>query len=223
MDVGELLLWFLVVPAIGYGLAAIWMRWTMRRIAERELGFLRSAGITVRFLVFLTYPATPILFGLIVFVQGLRAPTDTPTDEAVRWLGVAFATSAILPSLSQAWVVVRRRAVAYRGEQFARTLVLTVIPETAILYSLIVALQVLGFAARGPTEPPMSAVEASGLVRACQWALVGSFGAPVAAILANRVPTLQGRSFSRAVIMSVGGEVPMFIGLAMALTTLASV
>jgi len=222
VDVGELLFWFLVVPAIGYGLAAIWMRWTMRRIAEREVGFLRMPGITSRFLVFLTYPSTPILFGIVVYVQLLGAPADAATDSAVRWLGLAFAVSAILTTLSQAWIVVRRRAVAYRGEQFTRTLVLTVIPETAVLFVLIVAIQVSGFLVRGPTEPPVSAAEASGLVGACQWALLGSVGAPLAAFLANRVPTLEGKSFSKAVIMTVGGEVPMLIGLVMAMMTFAT-
>src|SRR3990172_943333 len=115
MDVGELLFWFLVVPAIGYGLAAIWMRWAMRRIAERELGFLRAPGVMSKFLVLLVLPTTPILFGLLVAMFVIDAPTNPLTDRVLRWLGLAFGVAAVLVALSEAWLVVRRRALPYRG------------------------------------------------------------------------------------------------------------
>ncbi len=217
MDVGELLFWFLVVPAFGYGLAAIWMRWTLRRIAERELGFLRQPGITARFLLFLTLPTTTILFGLVVFIVLLEAPSEPVSNGVVRFLGLTFGVAAVLTALSEAWLVVRRRATAYRKDTFSRVLVLAVIPETLILWALVIAIQIVGFVVRRPTEPPLSTVEAEALVRACQYTLVGSIGAPLAAFLANRVPTLEQKSFSRALRMATAGTVVMLVGFVLAI------
>src|SRR5512137_36317 len=110
--VEELLLYFLIVPAVSYGLAAAWMRRTQRKIAERELGFLREPGVLPKSMVFLVIPVTPILFGMILYVMLLRASADPLADSVVRWLGTAFAVAAILTALSEAWIVVRRRATS---------------------------------------------------------------------------------------------------------------
>ena len=162
MPVEELLLYFLLAPAAAYGVAVVWLRWTMRRIAAHELGFLREPGVVPKFLVLLVYPTTPIVFGLVLLIQLQHVPEDSLTTGVVRSFGLAYATVSALTVFSQAWIVVRRGANAYRGASFARVLILTVLPETAIVWILVIGIQVVGILMRSPTEGPLSATESDG-------------------------------------------------------------
>lgn len=193
------------------------MRWTIHRVAERELGFLRAPGVMSRFLVFLVLPTTPIIFGLSVYTFLIDAPGNPLTDQVIRWLGLAYGVAAILTALGEAWLVVRRRALPYRGPEFTRVLVLAVIPETVVLFTLIVAIQAASFIIRGPTEPGLSPQEGEALIRACQFMMFGSVSAPLAAFLSNRVSTLEQKPFSRALLLEVVGEIPVFLALILAL------
>ena len=136
-----------------------------------------------RFLVFLVLPTTPIIFGLSVYTFLIDAPGNPLTDQVIRWLGLAYGVAAILTALGEAWLVVRRRALPYRGPEFTRVLVLAVIPETVVLFTLIVAIQAASFIIRGPTEPGLSPQEGEALIRACQFMMFGSVSATLAKVL----------------------------------------
>ena len=214
MAVEELLLYFLIAPATSYGMAVSWLRWTIRRTAAHEPGFMP------RFLVFLVYPATPIVFGIVLFVQFSRVPGDALTKGVVGSFGLAYATVSALTVFSQAWLVVRRKGTAYRGASFSRVLVLTVLPETAIVWTLTLGIQVVGVLIRGPTEGVLSARKAAGLIRAAYFMLLGSLGAPLAAFLANRSPSLEPGSFQRALLLGIIGAAVIAIGFFLALREL---
>jgi len=219
--VEELLLYFLLAPAAAYGVAVVWLRWTMRRIAAHELGFLREPGVVPKFLVLLVYPTTPIVFGLVLLIQFQQVPEDSLTTGVVRSFGLAYATVSALTVFSQAWIVVRRGANAYRGASFARVLILTVLPETAIVWILVIGIQVVGILMRSPTEGPLSATEADGLTRAVDFFLAGSLGAPLAALLSNQPPSLEPGRFKNALLLGTIGTVIIAIGLFLALREIA--
>jgi F0F1-type ATP synthase membrane subunit c/vacuolar-type H+-ATPase subunit K len=217
----ERLLYFLIIPAIGYGISAIWLRRTMHGIAERQVEFLRDPGVTSKFLLFLVLPSTTVLFGLVVFVLLQDTAPDPVSNRVVQSLGLTFSLAALLTALSETWLISRRGAMAFEGGTFARVLVLAVLPEGVIVYTVMIALSVLGFVIRGPTEPPLSATEADGLIRACQYMAVGCLGAPAAAFLANRVPTLEGKSFVRALALASGGTSLTILALVLAFQEIA--
>ena len=103
MAVEELFLYLLAIPAIGYAAAAFWARRTMRKIAEHQLGFLRDPRTTSRFFVFLALFATPIVFGLVVFIQASQPALETSVSGPVlRIMGWAFSVAAVLTILSEA-------------------------------------------------------------------------------------------------------------------------
>lgn len=220
--VEELLLYFLIVPALAYAGAAAWLRWTMRRIAEHQLGFLRGRETNMRFLVFAAYLSTSIVFGVVIFVQLMRAQESAESDVVIRWLGITYGAASVLTIASQAWIVVRRKATAYR-EYFARVLVLTVLPETTVLFTLVVA-----FLLAGVLRHPLTGGDADALVRACQLMLIGSLGAPLAAFFANRPLSLESEpmklaGFSKAVSFAVFGSAVSALCMALAFLQILTV
>jgi len=212
--VEELLLYFLLLPALGYVIGAVWLRRAMRNIAQRELGFLREPGINVRYLVIAQIFAIPTVFGILLLVQLLGVREGTVKDSVARALGWTFSAAAILTVLSEAWIFVRWRASAFR-ENFARTLVLAVIPESVITFVLIVGIQIVARLGTG------SSTNAESLTRAAQWMLLGSLSAPLGAFLGNRASTLNEKTFGRILIRAVLGEPLAVVCLVLAFLELA--
>ncbi len=222
VGVEELLLYFLVAPAIAYAGGTLAIRVTMRRIAEHQLGFLRERGITQRFLVFAMYLATPIVFGIVIFVRLLRAQTSPENDTALRWIGSAYMVASVLTVASETWIVVRRKAIAFH-EHFARVLTLTVLPETAVLFALIVT-----FFAAPDLARPLTQTGADALARAGQLTLLGALGAPIAAFFANRTPSLNPQpgefaGFGRAVSLAAVGSAWSALCMALAFLQILAV
>jgi len=209
MAVEELVLYFLALPAFGYAIAAVWLRRAMRKIGERELGFLRERGVNSRYLVVVQNFATPTVFGLIVLIQLISVPEGLVKETVGRALGWTFATAAILTVLSQAWIFVRWRAAAFR-ENFAPVLVLALIPESVSVFVLIIAVLIIG---RLRTS---DAAEAEVLVRAARWMLLGSASAPLIAFLSNRSSVLNKKTFGRTLIGAVMGEPLVIVCLVLA-------
>ena len=205
MAVEDLLLYFLIVPALAYAGAAFWVRRTMQKIAEHQLGFLRE-GVNARFLVFSTLFVTPILFGLVVYVTVLPAQVTPVSDPVIRLLGLTYALAAVLTVLSEAWIVVRWKAASYK-EMFARVLVLMVIPETAIVWVLTVATMVVGVLHRSPSDLPLSQTSADRLTLALEFMIVGSFSAPLGSFLSSRQPVLDNQTFRRLLLWEIAATV----------------
>ncbi|TLZ64218.1 MAG: hypothetical protein E6K16_04440 [Methanobacteriota archaeon] len=126
---------------------------------------------------------------------------------------MTFGASAILTVLSEAWIFVRWRASAFR-DNFGRTLVLAVIPETVIVFVLVVAIQIV---TRLRTTSPN---EAEALVRAAEWMLLGSVSAPLIAFLGNRVSVLNEKTFGKAVVWAVLAEPLVIVCLVLAILEL---
>ena len=218
MVVEELLLYFLVVPAMGYAGAAFLVRRTMRMIAEHQLGFLRDTGATSKFFVFLALFATPIVFGLVLFIQASQPALETPVSGPVlRTMGWAYSIAAVLTLLSEAWIVVRWKAASFR-EMFARVLILMVIPEVVIVWSLNISLLVLGVVQHGPAEPPLDQASADALSRSVAIMMVGAFAAPLVAFLVTRFAVLNHQNFRKILLTAVAGIVPAAVCLIIAIT-----
>ncbi len=199
--VEELLLHFLILPALAYAGAAFWVRRTMRRIAERQLGFLRE-GVNARFLVFSALFVTPVVFGLVVFITVLPTQVTPISDPVIRLLGLTYALAVALTVLSEAWIVVRWKAAAYR-EMFVRVLILMVIPEVVVVWLLMVAIIVTGVLQRSASDLPLSQTSADRLTLALEFMIVGSFAAPLGAFLSTRQPVLNDRTFRRLLLWEI--------------------
>jgi len=197
--VEELPLYFVVIPALGYAASLTWLRISMRKIAERQLGFLREPGVNSRFLVMAQLFLFPVLLGLVIFIQLLGVPEGPRQDSVVRSLGFTWGVAAILTALSEASVFVRWRASAFH-ENFAPVLVLAVLPETVILFVFAVAFMTIG-----PLKGTLTQTRADNLISATRWMLVGSLSAPVTAFLANRPRVLDKKSFGRVVAGAATG------------------
>ncbi len=217
MAVEELFVYFLVIPALSYAAGALWVRHTMRKIAERRLGFLREQGANSRFFVYLTLFATPIVFGVVVFIQAIQPMRETPTSDAVlRILGWTFALAAVLTVLSEAWIVVRWKATSF-GDLFARVLILAVIPETVILWVSNIAILGLGNLNRDSTSPPISQGSADALTRSLEIMMIGTLSAPLSAFLSNRQPVLNLTTFRKVLLWAVLGDVLAVLCLILAI------
>lgn len=213
--VEELLLYFLIVPALAYAGAAFWVRRTIRKIAEHQPGFLRE-GVNALFLVFSSLFVTPIVFGLVVFITVLPAQATPVSDPVIRLLGLTFALAAVLTVLSEAWIVVRWKAAAY-GEMFARVLILMVVPETVIVLVLTIAILVVGILHRSPSELPLSQASADRLTSGLEFMIAGSFSAPLGAFLSSRQPVLNAQTFRTLLLREWAATVLAVACLALAL------
>lgn len=221
--VEELLLYFLAAPALAYAGAVLWVRRTMRWIAERELGFLRRPGVLPRFLVFSVLLGVPIVFGLTVFMMALRIPEDANEDAVVRALGGTWALTSILTVLSQAWMVVRRGESSFGGPGFARVLVLCVIPVAVIDFLLVIAFIVVGRVRLPRGGSPLSYASASVLLLAIEYMAIGSVSGPLSAFLSNRVASLEPGRYTRALALGVAGLAPGILAIVLAMAQLGAV
>jgi len=217
----ELVLYFLVAPAIGYFGATFWTRSSMRRVAETRLGFLREPDVTSRFLLFTVLFATPIGFGALLFLGAHGLEILSFSGQVARLQGLTFATAAVLTVMSQAWIVVRRMAVSY-GTDFGKVLILALLP-TSIVVVVIFSIQ-MDYALEGlPRGVPLASPAMDSLVLACAIMGVTSLAAPLVAFLANRVESLEGRGFVNALRLTGSvGYLPV-VGLFIALWELAKI
>jgi hypothetical protein len=216
--VEELFLYLVGVPAIGYAAGALWVRRTMRKIAEHQLGFLRDPGTNPRFFVFLALFATPIVFGLVVFIQASQPFLETRvSDQVLLTLGWTYALAAVLTILSEAWIVVRWKAASFR-EMFSRVLILAVIPETVVVWFLNIATLGVTVINRDSTWPPLGQASADAISRSLEIMMLGAFAAPLAAFLATRPRVLSLQTFRRILLTTVVGIVPAVVCLIAAIT-----
>jgi len=218
--VEELLLYFLAIPALGYAAGALWVRRTMKKIAERQLGFLRETEANSRFFVYLALFATPIVFGLLVFIQAIQPMLETSASNAVlRTLGWTFALAAVLTVLSEAWIVVRWKAASF-GDMFGRVLILAVIPEAVIVWVLNICFLAIGVLNHDSTAPPISQSSADALTRSLAIMMIGTLAAPLSAFLSNRQPVLNVKTFRKVLLWTVPATVLAVVCLILAIREL---
>ena len=220
MAVEELFLYLVGIPAIGYAAGALWVRRTMRKVAEHQLGFLRDPGTTSRFFVFLALFVTPIVFGLVVFAQASQPFLETSvSDQVLRTLGWTYAITAVLTILSEAWIIVRWKAASFR-EMFSRVLILAVIPETVVVWFLNIATLSVAVINRDSTGPPLSQASADAISRSLEIMMLGAFAAPLVAFLTTRPSVLDSETFRRIILWAALGSVPAVVCLVIAITQL---
>ncbi len=220
MSVEEPLLFFLAIPAVAYGLAVVWPLRAMRAAAVQDIGLMRRPEAIGRYLLFTTMFATPVVYGSIMVILLLDVPESPTSNAVIRSLGTMFAVAAALTALSAAWVLARRSAVAY-GVQFGRVLILAVVPQSLIIFALIVAILILG-RLPGPSDLPLGETEARTLTLAAGYMIAGAAGAPLIAVGANREASLEGQGPLRALFRTFPGQALLFLALALSILELRS-
>lgn len=102
MSVEELLLFFLAIPAVAYGLAVLWSRRAMRAAAVQDIGLMRRPEAIGKPLIFSVLFATPLVYGFIVLILLLEVPETSTNNAVLRSLGTMFAAAAVSTALSEA-------------------------------------------------------------------------------------------------------------------------
>ena len=186
--------YFLVTPVISFSGAALWLWLAMRRAATNEVKFLRDSSVNRRYVAYLLIFATSIAFGANLLLLSLSAMqrTNFLFPYVVHAVGWAFAGTVIVTTLSEAAIVVRRTPGAYRTE-FGPTMILAIIPHSAVLFAVIFGLEAINIYGSRPLMPALFGPDIGALL-----VLLGSTGAPLIARLTNAVPTLDLASLRRA-------------------------
>jgi hypothetical protein len=192
----------------------------MRKIAERQLGFLRETPVNSRFFVYLALLATPIVLGTAVFIQAIQPMRETSaTSQVLRTLGSMFALAAGLTVLSEAWIVAHWRESSF-GDTFPIVLVLAVIPEILMFCVLMISSRTLTLMNRDSTQPPISQTSADAIVRSLEIMMIGALGAPLSAFLSSLQPVLSRTTWSKVFLGAVLGTVLVFLSFLLALSEL---
>jgi uncharacterized membrane protein YhaH (DUF805 family) len=102
-------------------------------------------------------------------------------------------------------------------------MVLWVIPLTAVVFALVLDLQILGAMTSTLTDSRVLRTDAvDGVSRALGAFSLGTLGLPVAAVVSRRMRDLSGRGFLRILLVFEAGELPVVLGLAIGLSAIGS-
>jgi hypothetical protein len=152
---------------------------------------------------------------------GIAFPS-APFDLLLRWAGIAYFASSCTTVATQE-LLLRTRLPAASSTDTGRVMVLWIIPMTAVLFALILNLQVLGVmnsALAGTRTLRTDAVD--NVFRALGAFSLGTLGFPVAAFVSRRIRDLSGRGFLRILLVFEAGELPVVLGMAMGLLAIGS-
>ncbi len=227
----EALVFFLVVPLIASvgAIAAGWSAYAnLRSRADSENPGPESLG---RFLVYPAILATPVVFGLVLWILTLpiTAAMDSPAGMGAALAGPLlfdagemFAIVAVVQVVAQAWIA-RARMAQFFTEDFARVQTLLVIPETTTVFALTLVFLVLGHIedmVTGLSFP--TAVSLDSVIFSLGLYEVGSISVLLGAALSNQVEDLKGRGLVRALLRQEIGVVVPILLLAGALLALSN-
>lgn len=203
VGVEEFVVYFLIIPVVANVVGAAWLRLALRRTAKTNTGLLREPSVKRRYFTYLLIFLTTIAFGAVLLLRSLDAMQRADSfffPSIVRAIGRAFAGTVVVTTLSEAWIVVRRRPGAYRAD-FGPSIMLAIIPHSAILFSVVFGLEAIARYSAGPLMPVLDGPYIGSFL-----VLLGSAGAPVIAVLTNAVPALDLPSLRRALRRSWMGS-----------------
>jgi hypothetical protein len=183
------------------------------------------------FAVIVGYGVAPVVLGVVLWIlaqpiarsieAGVAFPS-APFDLLLRWAGIAY-FAASCATLAAQELFLRARFSAAFSEDMGRIMVLWVIPLTAVVFALVLDLQILGAmnsALAGSRVLRTDAVD--GVSRALGTFSLGTLGFPVAAVVSRRMRDLSGRGFLRILLVFEAGELPVVLGLAIGLSAIGS-
>ncbi len=123
------------------------------------------------------------------------------------WSAASFAAVVAVALGAQAWVA-RARMAQFVGADFGRVEPLIVLPETAIIFALVIVFLVLGRIGAildGAALPSPAAIDS--VILALQAFAVSSFALLLGVVLSNQVEMLAGPGFLRALVRGEIGPV----------------
>jgi hypothetical protein len=149
-------------------------------------------------------------------------PSAASLDLVLLWSGIAYLAATYSIVVSQEFLL-RPRFSAIFSPEMGRVLVLHVIPMTGVVFALVLNLQILGAVdAVVNRGSPLTADAVDSTVRALGAFSLGTLGFPVAAIVSKGIRDLSGRGFIRAILLLEAGELPVLLGLVMAISAIGS-
>ena len=224
-------MFFVVGPLLAWGVGS-GLRWRAlgegrRSAASRGLAPPSKGG----FAIWAGYGLVPVAFGIILWI--LAQPTarsietgpasqSAPLDLLLRWAGVAFFAASCTTVAAQE-LVLHARLPAMSSQDQGRIMVLWVIPLTAVIFALILDLQILGVTdsiRMGTRVLRPNAVD--DVSRALGAFSLGTLGFPASAFVSRRIRDLSGRGFIRIILILEAGELLLVLGLAIALSAIGS-
>lgn len=177
------------------------------------------------------YGIAPVVLGVVLWIlaqpiarsiEAVAASSAAPLDLLLRWAGIAY-FSASCTTLAAQELLLRARSSAASSEETGRIMVLWVIPMTAVIFALVLDLQVLSVmnsVLAGTRVLRTDSVD--NVSRALGVFSLGTLGFPVAAFVSRRVRDFSGRGFLRILLVFEAGELPVVVGLAMGLSAIGS-
>ena len=223
MDSAQAFLLLVVVPIVAWAVALLILRGAYQD-AQRDWLSRGQTPPFSRIVVASVYGAVPVLFGLSLWflsadfadaLNGATSPGAVDANGMFLWTCVMSAVAGCCTVAGQT-LVLRGRLSSYLGSDYGRVLPLSVIPFTAAVFAVVLGILTFGYLgdmARGNPPAPTSAVEA--VVTALQAYAVACLAVPVTAVVSNRVRDLGTRGFTRALLISDVGELPLILGLVM--------
>ncbi len=214
----DLLVTFLLlgVPLLAgvAGSVLVWSSYSDFRARSAEPD--STALARARLPVFFALAAVPLAFGLVPWflLSGLEndyGALQGPSYTVVLWIAVSFATVAVLVVASQAWLA-RSRLREFISIQFGRVLPAMVIPNSSLVFALVLSFLAIGRLSDSLTHPPvLSEAAANQMVLVFQVYALAALSNPVGIGLSFRVrdiTTTQG--FTRMLMLAeVAGFLPI--------------
>jgi hypothetical protein len=177
------------------------------------------------------YGVAPVVLGIVLWVfaqpvarsiEAGSASQAAPVDLLLRWAGIAY-LAASCTTLAAQELLLRTRSPAASSEDTGRIMVLWAIPMSAVVFALILDLQILGVAGSVLAGTRVLRTDAvDNVSRALGAFSLGTLGFPVAASVSRRIRDLSGRGFFRILLVFEAGELPVVLGLAMGLLAIGS-
>jgi hypothetical protein len=224
----EALILLIAVPTIAWLIALSSLQPARKDLARERPDATRETS-TGRILIFIGYSGTPVVFGVILFalarpvldaIDALASGNVVRLGPLLLWASLAFSIASCSAIAAQT-AILRSRLAAFFGSGSGRVLPLSVVPTTAAVFALVLLFLLVGYAdsvlAGGPlaSEPALS-----GAISSFQAFAVGTVAFPVAAGVSNRIRDLSQRGFARALLIMEVGELPVLVGLVLALLAL---
>jgi len=187
------------------------------------------AGARGRLVTYLAVTGTTVIFGLIpwLLVTGIESDFGPPAGSMallIFWLAISFAWTAVVATAAQVWVT-QTRLRSFVGLEFARVLPLVVIPNTLVIFGLVLCFLTLGRVS-DPTSgwAPITNDQAGPMITALLVYAASTVGLLISTVLASWVKDLtQPRKFVRALSLTEGGVFPAILAIAWAFLQLSSV
>jgi hypothetical protein len=177
------------------------------------------------------YGVAPVVLGVVLWIlaqpiaRSIEAGIAFPSasfDLLLRWAGIAY-FAASCATLAAQELLLRAPFSAAFSEDTGRIMVLWVIPLTAVVFALVLDLQILGAMTSTLTDSRVLRTDAvDGVSRALGAFSLGTLGLPVAAVVSRRMRDLSGRGFLRILLVFEAGELPVVLGLAIGLSAIGS-